>query len=104
MNKNVYWAGIEYVYTKNSPEYNKLKGGFVYAFVGAKDKNIALNKIKAELKNSHLTPVDIEFISLYDMDTKWNNEEQTKNYIDLFNESQKSDQVFFDTFYAYEID
>jgi len=104
MNKNVYWSGIEYIYTQNSLEYNKLKGGFVYAFVSAKDKNIALNKIKMELRNIHLTPVDIEFISLYDRDTKWNNEEQTKHYFDLFNESQKSNQVFFDTFYAYEND
>ena len=102
MNKNVYWAGIEYIYTQDSLEYNKLKGGFVYAFVGAKDKNIALNKIKKELKNINLAPVNIEFISLYNIDTKWKNEEQTKNYIDLFNESKNSNQVFFDTFYAYE--
>jgi len=104
MNKKVYWAGIEYIYTKKSLDYNKLKGGFVYAFVSAKNKNIALNNIKKELRNIHLNPVDIEFISLYDINTKWNNEEQTKNYINLFNESEKSNQVLFDTFYAYEND
>ena len=104
MSKKVYWAGIEYAYNQNSLEYNNKKGGFVYAFVKAKEKRIALTEIKKELQNIHLDLINLEFICIYDINTKWKNENQTKNYTDLFNETLNSDSVLFDTFYAYEKD
>jgi hypothetical protein len=102
MTKKVYWASIEYIYTPESNEFNKLKGGFVYAFVNADNFKIALDKIKKEMDIIHLESIHIEFIKPYDKDTKWKTSEETAIYMDLFNESQKSNQVVFDTFYAYE--
>lgn len=102
MNKKVYWAGIEYMYTSNSNELGKLKGGFVYAFVNAYNVKVALSKINKELNQIQLIPVEIEFIEPYNKETKWEKPEQTQNYLDLFDKSQKSNEVFFDIFFAYE--
>ena len=102
MNKKVYWAGIEYIYTSKSNEFGKLKGGFVYAFVNAYNVKIALNGIKKELNKIQLDPIEIEFIEPYNIDTKWETTEQTNNYLDLFDKSQKNKQVYFDDFFAYK--
>ena len=104
MNKKVYWASIEYIYTPKSSEFNKFKGGFVYAFVNEYNLKRALDKMKKELYIIQIEPIKIEFINPYDIDAKWKTSEETDIYINLFNESRKSNQVFFDTFYAYEIE
>jgi len=35
MKSKVYWSGIEYIYKRSSPDYEKLNGGFVYVFIKA---------------------------------------------------------------------
>ena len=47
MTTKIYWTSIEYRYDVKSLESKKLKGGFVYAFIKAKD--------------SIQTPVEISF-------------------------------------------
>ena len=45
---------------------------------------------------------EVEFISPYDIETKWETEEQTIKIIQLYNNAASSNQVIFDDFYAYE--
>ena len=98
MSLSVYWASIEY-------EYNiaKLcKGGFVYAFIRAQDAQEAMAKITTELKEQKLTSVEMEFIRPYDEGMEWDEKNDTLKYLKLFKESLSTDDVIFDTFYAYE--
>jgi hypothetical protein len=98
----IYWSGIEYTYAKESPSYGKLQGGFVYGFVQANDARDALKKFEKRLKEEDLIPLQVEFISLYDIEMEWESDEQTDNYCQLYNEAKETSKVIFDDFYAYE--
>ncbi len=102
MKDKVYWSGVEYTYEYGSPDYGRLKGGFVYIFARAFDVREALDKILTDLKNHDIAPVEIEFISPYDKEMEWEEESQKKRYMELYNTALKSEQVIFDDFYAYE--
>ncbi len=102
MTSKVYWCGIEYSYKKGSPDFGKLKGGFVYVFVKASDVREALEKILNELNEKHLNPIEVDFVSPYDEDMEWETTDQTSNYTRLFEEASNSTEVIFDDFYAYE--
>ena len=102
MKQKVYWSSIEYSYESKSSEKQKLKGGFVYAFVKSFDVRQALNKLLSKLKQQGKRPIEIEFISPYDKKTEWENSKQEKHYKILYNEARNSSSVIFDTFYAYE--
>ncbi len=102
MNSKIYWTGIEYNYDENSPEYGKLKGGFVYGFVKAFDVREALEKLLNKLKNEKLVPKEVEFVSPYDEQMEWETKEETSRYNQLFEEAKSLNQVIFDDFYAYE--
>jgi len=45
MKNKVFWIGVEYNYSKDSPDFNKLKGGYVYAFVKAVDVRDVLSNL-----------------------------------------------------------
>ena len=98
----IYWAGIEYSYNKNSSQFGKLKGGFVYGFVKAVDAREALNRFKDELRHQNIKVKLVEFIFPYDIETQWETEEQTNKYIQLYKEAESFKKVLFDDFYAYE--
>jgi hypothetical protein len=98
----IYWTGIEYGYSKKSPQFGKLAGGFVYGFVTALDAREALNKFTDELKHQDIDIKEVEFISPYDIETEWETEEQAIIFIRLCREAESSNQVLFDDFYAYE--
>ena len=98
----IYWAGIEYKYGQSFSKNDKLKGGFVYGFVKAKDVRDALNKFDRRLKEEDLIPIEIEFITTYDNEMEWETEEQKVNYCRLISEAQETSEVVFDDFYAYE--
>lgn len=97
----LYWSSIEYHYDKTNPESKKLKGGFVYVFLVAFDVQDALKIIHNELKSLKLKPVEIEFISPYDLEMKWDSDEQNATILSICEEVQKTSVVKFDTFYAY---
>jgi hypothetical protein len=101
-NQEIYWTSIEYKYSKQSSEFGKLAGGFVYGFVKASDEVEALNKFTDELKHQGIDVKKVEFISLYDIKTEWETEEQTNNFMELYKEAQSSNEVLLDNFYAYE--
>lgn len=98
----LYWSSIEYHYDKTNPESKKLKGGFVYVFLSAFDVQDALNKILVELKTLKLKPVEIEFISTYDIETEWDTKQQKEEILSICKEVRKTSAVIFDTFHAYE--
>ena len=98
----LYWSSIEYHYDKTNPEAKKLRGGFVYVFLVAFDVQDALKKILNELKSLKLNPVEIEFISPYDLDTEWDTDQQKATVLSICKEVQETSDVIFDTFNAYE--
>ena len=102
MKTKIYWTSIEYRYDEKSDDFKKLKGGFVYAFIKAKDVRDTLEKILDALKMLNLNPVDIEFIKPYDKTLGWETPENTKRYLSLFKEAGKSTTAIFDVFYAFE--
>ena len=102
-NLKIYWTSVEFNYSKKSPQFGKLTGGFVYGFVKAFDVREALNKFTEELMHQDMEVKEVEFISPYDIETKWETEEQTIRFIQLYKDAASSNQVTFDDFYAYEI-
>jgi uncharacterized membrane protein len=98
----LYWSSIEYHYDKTNPEAKNLRGGFVYVFLLAFDVQDALKKIINELKSLKLKPVEIEFISPYDLDTEWDTDQQKTTVLSICKEVQETSDVIFDTFHAYE--
>ncbi len=101
MNK-LYWSSIEYIYNKTNLGSNKRKGGFVYVFLSAFDVQDALKKILNEFRTLQLKPVEIEFISTYDLETEWDTKQQKEKMLSICEEVQKTSDVIFDTFHAYE--
>jgi hypothetical protein len=98
----LYWSSIEYHYDKTNPESKKRRGGFVYVFLSAFDVQDALKKILNELKTLKLKPVEIEFISTYDLETEWDTKQQKEEVLSICEEVQKTSTVIFDIFHAYE--
>lgn len=98
MESRIYWSGIEYKYEEK--ETNKL-GGFVYVFLKAKDVRNALELILSGLKAKELIPLDVEFVSVYDEETEWENTKQKEHYLNLYKSALKSSKIEFDNFYAY---
>jgi hypothetical protein len=80
-NQRIYWTSIEYTYTPQSSRSGKVAGGFVYGFVKASDEREALNKFIEQLKHQGIDVKEVEFISWYDINTKWETEEQTNNFM-----------------------
>jgi hypothetical protein len=104
MESKVFWIGLEYDYLKGHESYPKLEGGFVYAFINGKDVRDVLNRLLVELDELQLKPIEVEFISPYEEDTEWESDEITNHYLELYQLSQESKEVIFDTFEAYEKD
>ena len=102
MENKVFWVAIEYDYLKEHESFSKLQGGFVYAFINGKDVRDVLNRLLLELDELQLKPVEVEFISPYEEDTEWESDEITNHFLELYQLSQKSKEVIFDTFEAYE--
>lgn len=103
MKNKVYWTGIEYKYNQKS-KTNELKGGFVYAFVNSQDARYALKRFLDELASQDLKPIEIEFISPYDIEMEWGTDAEIEHYLNLYNESKDTNNVIFDDFYAYDSD
>ena len=98
----VYWTSVEYKYLKGSADFDKLKGGTVYAFVSSKDVQDALKKYLSVFEDLKLKTTDIEFIKPYDTEMDWADKKQTSHFLNLYNEAQSSSDVILDDFYAYE--
>lgn len=101
---NIYWSSIEFIYKNTSQKKDKLKGGFVYCLVKAFDAKDAIAKIELSLKSQNKTVKKIDFVSVYDEDMEWETKEQTKNFIQIYNQAKKTLEVVFDDFYSYEED
>ncbi len=98
----IFWTSIEYTYNSEQSSDDGLVGGFVYAFVNSTDDNEARNKFLSALAQQQMTAKEVDFITPYLDSTEWENEEQTKHYKTLFEDAKKTEDVIFDTFYAYE--
>ncbi|WP_276134854.1 hypothetical protein [Polluticoccus soli] len=98
----LYWGSIEYSYTKKHKQYAKLKGGLVYAFFVAQDVREFLAAVEAELGKLHIEIDAVEFVSLYDVDMEWEDEDDNDTYKQLAEKAVQSSEVVFDDFYAYE--
>jgi hypothetical protein len=96
--QQIFWTSIEYKYTNCSPG---LTGGFVYGFVKAFDEQEAMLKFTSELTRQALEIKQVEFISLYDVNTRWETKTISTTFAALFQYPQRSNEVIFDTFYAY---
>ena len=101
-NTKIFWTGIEYNYSKLSPHFGRLAGGFVYGFVKAVNAKDAMNKFTNDLNLKDIDVKLVEFITPYDIKMEWETEEQTNKYIQLCEEAKSSNRVLFDDFYAYE--
>ena len=93
----VYWTSIEYEYKFK----DNLKGGFVYAFIKAKDAISAYEIIKKDLISRNLTPISWDFICPFDINTEWESEEETFHYKGLYEKALNHKQCVYDNFYAY---
>lgn len=100
--KRIYWGGIEYLYKSTHPQFNILKGGFVYVFNCTEDSDIFLKNIYSTFLKENLEIIKIEFISLYDKKMKWEKSTDTKKYNKLIKLAESSNAIVFDEFYAYE--
>lgn len=98
----LYWGSIEYSYTKKHKQYATLKGGVVYAFFLAQDVREFLAVVEAELKKLQIEIDCVEFVSVYDMDMEWEDEEDNELYKQIGEKAQQTRGVVFDDFYAYE--
>jgi len=102
MSAKVYWTSVEFqtdVKDENGVEYT---GGFVYAFVFAKDAREALTRIEEDLNKQNRPPTVFEFVSPYDVGIKWEDEDNTKLYLDLYQQAEKAGGIIYDEFYLYE--
>ncbi len=99
---NIYWSSIEFSYENNLKSKKKLKGGFVYCFVKAFDAREAIDKFESAIKSQNLRCLKIDYISIYDESIEWENEQQTENFMRLYNLAQSNADVIFDDFYSYE--
>lgn len=97
----VYWAGIEYLYKQQHPQYSELRGGFVYAFVYTEDARSFLKKIQPFFNKEKLEIVRVEFINIYDKKMQWGKIEDGKKYKNLIKEAELTSEVVLDDFYAY---
>ena len=102
MNSDIYWSSVEYSYASKCSQSEKLKGGFVYAFVKALNSEDALSKVTEELKLQDIEVKEVEFVAPYQINTEWETEKQRNNFMQLYNAAQSSNEVSFDIFYAYE--
>jgi hypothetical protein len=101
-NRIIYYASIEYNYTKESPKYKIFMGGFVYAFVKVVDSRDAIKNITSSLKEMNIKIKSLDFVTPYDPKIQWDKKEYTKRYLKLYKEAEKCDEVIFDIFYDYE--
>jgi len=101
MNK-IYWSSIEYHYKKGLLNSKNIKGGFVYVFLITFDVKTALKRIISELELLELIPIEIEFISPYNIETEWNTDTQTEKIKSICTNGFKDTDIVFDTFHAYE--
>ena len=97
----IYWTSIEFELKDSHPDFNKYKGGFVYAFVKTNDSESALDKYKKALDRNDLVGFDFEYIKPYE-DIEWEKEEEQKHFDKLFQEASKSNVVILDDFYMYK--
>jgi hypothetical protein len=97
----IYWTSVEFILKDTHKDFNKLKGGFVYAFLKCRDSEEALTRFKVELDKYDLVPFDFEFIKPYEV-IEWENEKDTKHYREILKKASKSAKVILDGFYMYE--
>jgi len=100
----LYWSSVEYHYKTGKSDSKNLTGGFVYVFLKTFDARTALKRILEELELMELTPIEIEFVSPYDINTEWDTEEQTKKIMTICNNGFQNTDIVFDTFHAYEVE
>jgi hypothetical protein len=96
-----YWSSIEFEYSEGAELYGKCKGGFVFAFVVAKDVRDALPRLQDEMHRNNRSVLEVEFVSPYE-DVPWDSAEEEQNYEGLATEAAQTGNVVFDTIYAYE--
>ncbi len=99
--KRVYWCDVDYLYTKESPEYDKLLGGAVYVFVKAFDVREVLEILLKELAIAKLKPQEIVSVAPYDVEQEWDTEEMREHYLQLFSACNQTGEVVYDDFHAY---
>jgi len=102
MENKIFWSSIEFRYDKDSPDFKKLVGGFVYVFIKSFDVIEALERIQKAFKEKKLIPIDVEYINPYNPELEWENEEDHEKYLKLSDFAFQSGLVVFDDFYSYE--
>jgi hypothetical protein len=96
---SVYWADIEY---SNLDQTESGEGGFVYAFVAARDNNSARQILIDALQKQRKTIRELRLLEEYDPKKSWDSADLDSHYLSLANSARQTDTVAFDTFYAYD--
>lgn len=99
MKKLIYWGSFEFKYNKDHEAYPKMKGGFVFVFLKARDVREYLKIVERAICNENLTIKAVEFVKEYDVE--WEKPEDIAHFKKLIRQVKKTDQPVFDDFYAY---
>ena len=101
--QKTYWTSIEFKLMSTHDDYERFKGGFVYAFVKANDFESALTKFKKELNKKHLILIQFEFIEVYE-NVEWENENEKTHFDSILKEVEKYKDVVMDNYYMFELE
>ena len=101
-NKRVYICDIDYLYTKESPEFEQFEGGAVYVFVYAFDVRNVLDQLLPDFMNKKLEAREIVSITPYDLNQEWDTADVQEHYLLLYKECETLEQIVYDDFIAYE--
>ncbi len=96
----IYWTHIEFKYLPGSEHFGECEGGFVYAFVQAKDVRDALPRFLDEMKANKFGTMNVDHVSMYDS-IPWETDEDQKKYDALAEKAKGTTNVILDTISAY---
>lgn len=97
----VYYSSVEIAFAEGSEYHGDLEGGFVYAFVRARDARDAMPAILEEIAACGLEVVEMEFVAPYE-DVPWETEEEQARYDLLARRAQEAEGVVLDDIEAFE--
>lgn len=101
-NKRVYICDVDYLYMPEAAEYKELAGGAVYVFVKAFDVRETLELLDKNMKDRYIEPKEIVSINPYDENQEWASDEEQAHYRELSLNCDKSGEIVYDDFLAYE--
>jgi len=95
----LYWTSTEFAPSRGHPAAD-FEGGFVYAFMLARDAREAITRLEAGLREEHLSILRVEFVEPY-ADMSWDTPEEKAEFDALGHDALSSGSVVFGDFYVY---